>query len=79
MRCSSSLYYSDEELVGTFEKIAKSKFFEVPLNEKFGREKMRFFNALISRQNIAIVRTFFDKNATFCNLGICVKLNSEFL
>ena len=30
MRCSSLRYYSDEELVGTFEKIAKSKFFEVP-------------------------------------------------
>ncbi len=53
MRCSSSRYYSDEELVGTFEKIAKSKFFEVPLNEKFGRGKMRFFNALISRPFIA--------------------------
>ena len=30
MRCSSSRYYSDEKLVSTFEKIAKSKFFEVP-------------------------------------------------
>ena len=30
MRCSSLRCYSDEELVGIFEKIAKSKFFEVP-------------------------------------------------
>ena len=29
MRCSKSRYYSDLELVGTFEKIAKSTFFEV--------------------------------------------------
>ena len=32
MRCFSSRYYSDEKFVGTFEKIAKSKFFEVPIN-----------------------------------------------
>ncbi len=36
MRCSSSRYYGDEELVGTFEEIAKSKFFEMPLWEKYG-------------------------------------------
>ena len=29
MRCSKSRYYSDLELVGTFEKIAKRKFFDV--------------------------------------------------
>lgn len=37
---------------------------------------MRIFSAIISRPNIA---RFFDKHATFRNLGICVKLNSELL
>ena len=31
MRDSKSCYYSDLELVGTFEKIAAGEFFEVPL------------------------------------------------
>ena len=30
MRDSKSCYYSDLELVGTFEKIAAGEFFEVP-------------------------------------------------
>ncbi len=30
MRCFKSRYYSDLKLVGTFEKIAESKFFEAP-------------------------------------------------
>ena len=30
MRDSKSRYYSDLELVGTFEKIAAGEFFEVP-------------------------------------------------
>ena len=32
MRDSKSRYYSDLELVGTFEKIAADEFFEVPYN-----------------------------------------------
>ncbi len=30
MRCFKSRYHSDLKLVGTFEKIAKGKFFEMP-------------------------------------------------
>ena len=36
MRCSSSRYYSDEELVGTFEKLPKASFSNVPLDKTLG-------------------------------------------
>ena len=41
MRCSKSRYYSDLELVGTFEKLLKANFSNVALTKSENLSKIR--------------------------------------